>query len=417
MKFNQSHSQALSETLLTRASFPDKLAENINIMLQSKEDQNNPSTSNANFTENNLTLHIDDLIDNIIGMTAADFEYDVIAKEAYNNAMQKNSEHIETIVEQVAKDEAPAISPILPLVEPVAQNDPKTYTLRDRKTTINYNEKKKKKKVINILSDEPYSGELPSCAKKFSKKRDDKSFTETSRSSVSIDSNEVVEILEEEPKVSIETQQSQQQQYTMVGPPMVVLGDQVMLNFPIPSYFQNNIEILSLPTYTSNLDSNIISIPQLPIPQNLVTVELPSLVPFSNNAEQPIRCIPTTLSAPCNDIPSNVQVVPQQPGILNELNQPKTPKLPKNLNYLNSKSKSTPRRKGSHIRILDFNTPRFHGKLHNCGKLSTIKEFSTPQGFLIGTAKTPSSAPASMKSGGMILKKIKKTVKKKETLG
>ena len=383
-------------------------------MLQSKEDPNQPSTSAGNTVDNNLTRHIDDLIENIIGLTANEYEYDEILEQAFNTA-QKSAESSEVLVDQELTVEVLENSPAIPIVVPAAiaveQKDPKAYTLRDRKTTINYNEKKKKK--IKILSNEPYEGELPSCAKKFSKKKDVKSSPDL-RGSISNVAHEVIEIVDNEPEVQMEVQQPQQL-LTMMAP-MVIVGDQ-MFNFPIQNYFQNNMESVSLLHYTSNMDPNLSNmpiLPQLSNPHNLVAVEMPTLIPLCSSAEKLARNNPEML-ATSSDVASTVQVVPQQPESSNQINQPKTPKLPRNLNYLNSKSKSTPRRKGSHIRILDFNTPsKFHSKLHNHGKLSTIKEFSTPQGFIMGTAKTPSSAPPSMKSGGIILKKIERKKKEKK---
>lgn len=62
-----------------------------------------------------------------------------------------------------------------------------------------------------------------------------------------------------------------------------------------------------------------------------------------------------------------------------------TPKIPMNANFLESKCKSTPRRKATHVRILDFNhTPR----------LSTLKECTTPSNGI--RMETPGSAPASV---------------------
>ena len=65
-----------------------------------------------------------------------------------------------------------------------------------------------------------------------------------------------------------------------------------------------------------------------------------------------------------------------------------TPKMRINQSFLDSKSKSTPRRKATHVRILDFNhTPSNR-------KLFVIKELSTPRTNGI-PALTPGSAPAS----------------------
>lgn len=65
-----------------------------------------------------------------------------------------------------------------------------------------------------------------------------------------------------------------------------------------------------------------------------------------------------------------------------------TPKTRINQSFLDSKSKSTPRRKATHVRILDFNhTPSNR-------KLFIIKELSTPRTNGI-PAFTPGSAPAS----------------------
>lgn len=65
-----------------------------------------------------------------------------------------------------------------------------------------------------------------------------------------------------------------------------------------------------------------------------------------------------------------------------------TPKITLYPSFLESKSKSTPRRKAQHVRILDFNqTP-------STRRLSTIREFSTPANGI--PAKTPGSAPATV---------------------
>lgn len=65
-----------------------------------------------------------------------------------------------------------------------------------------------------------------------------------------------------------------------------------------------------------------------------------------------------------------------------------TPKTVLYPSYLNSRCKSTPRNKATHVRILDFNqTPTNR-------RLSTVKEFSTPASGI--PVVTPGSAPAAM---------------------
>jgi hypothetical protein len=83
-----------------------------------------------------------------------------------------------------------------------------------------------------------------------------------------------------------------------------------------------------------------------------------------------------------------------------------TPKLnPINASFLESKCKSTPRRKATHVRILDFNqTP-------SAARLSTIKEFSTPLSGI--KMETPGSAPASI---SVQTQKISKVEKIEETI-
>lgn len=164
------------------------------------------------------------------------------------------------------------------------------------------------------------------------------------------------------------------------------------------------VNIISDEIYTGPLPI-CVNIPQVsePIPTQSITEPLiVSLVPIMPQTFIPLETslaqIPTTSSLEIVENNSeNIVLETQEVQVtvteVDKENKPseksqQTPKLPINASFLESKCKSTPRRKATHVRILDFNqTP-------SATRLSAIKEFSTPISGI--KMETPGSAPASI---------------------
>lgn len=168
------------------------------------------------------------------------------------------------------------------------------------------------------------------------------------------------------------------------------------------------VNIISNELYTGPLPicHNLPSPPEITAITQPHTIEFIKLVPIIQPSttfvplESALSQIPiTTTSTTVVSETENIVLESQEVKItttteLDKENKPsektqQTPKMPINASFRESKCKSTPRRKATHVRILDFNhTPSA------ASRLSTIKEFSTPLSGI--KTETPGSAPASI---------------------
>lgn len=174
---------------------------------------------------------------------------------------------------------------------------------------------------------------------------------------------------------------------------------------------KNKIKILSDVPYTGVVPA-IANLPPANPELPTQTSELPQIVFVSTGTQMiPVLSMPATSSSIMTNavIESQVSTSPsmvyqsivqtEAPMILPDENEimessgkdkETTPKLTLYPSFLESKCKSTPRRKATHVRILDFNqTPTNR-------RLSTVKEFATPATGI--PAVTPGSAPANIAS-------------------
>jgi hypothetical protein len=211
----------------------------------------------------------------------------------------------------------------------IGQSEPSTSSgikqrLRPRKPV-----ESAKKKKIQIISNEPYSGQLPEVVAQMSQNTN-----------------------------NVEVPQS--------------------VTF-VPFYIQGNDLI---PISMENIYSNTIV-------SNEIAVAIPSEATIATVQEIPQ---PSQIETAKISVEIQTKTIDIEPEV-----KPCTPKFVTNQSFLESKSKSTPRRKANHIRILDFNqTPSLR-------RLSTVAESSTPPSHGI-PLKTPGSAPPTMGSSKLIRK-------------
>lgn len=152
----------------------------------------------------------------------------------------------------------------------------------------------------------------------------------------------------------------------------------------------------------------------LPLPvADPIDFNIPVMVPVMQNQPSIIAVTSSVLALdPCTSTnpavlyqPILPEMVTEPPEMVTEEEKQRTtPKITLYPSFLESKCKSTPRRKETHVRILDFNQTPTHRRL------STVKEFSTPAGCDIPST-TPGSAPASVS-----LAKFKSTTSEIPTL-
>lgn len=153
-------------------------------------------------------------------------------------------------------------------------------------------------------------------------------------------------------------------------------------------------DFANLPTMTPLTQANIAQMPLIFIQNGIdiipVTQTVPTIMSTSVGAivTTALDCLPTSSTMAYQ----NFQQSEPQILTIGELNEAEkkesTPKITLYPGFLESKSKSTPRRKAQHVRILDFNqTPSNR-------RLSMVKEFTTPSNGIPTT--TPGSAPVTM---------------------
>jgi hypothetical protein len=257
------------------------------------------------------------------------------------------------------------------IATPKPEEIPIKQRLRPRTAKKQPISEKKKRKSINIISNEIYSGPLPLCMQV-------PSTSSTPDIIPTIPPTTHSQLIASEP---IETQSQ---------PPIVVSLIPIIPQFQ-PTATTTTATFIPLSTF-STAAGNISSAMN-------VNVEIP----------QNVQII---LSEKKQQQPSPIIVVDQNENAIVESTTHHTPKASIPASFLASKCKSTPRRKATHIRILDFNqTPS------GTNRLAAIKEFQTPNSSGI-RLETPGSAPASITvpRSKIVEKKIAEKEEAKENL-
>lgn len=300
----------MSETFLQKPDFVDKVVDIINRTRSAKESE--PATSKEAH-ENGLTT--DDLND-ILSKTQNDPSFDEIVNDIVNKYLQDYPEPESTHQTSTSSEKPSEESNELEEI-PIKQ---RLRPRSEKKTPIT-----ERKKKINIISNEPYTGVVPEAAN-----------LPTLRAILP----------QEEP----------------------LAQQNVVLNLPI--FVQNGVEMIPVLQSITQTSKDI-------VPNETIVTPAESTMSHQSVAQsKPLS------SAFTSDKLENENIAKTKET---------TPKIQRHLNFLESKCKSTPRRKATHVRILDFNhTPSNR-------KLNMIKEFSTPLSSGIPTM-TPGSAPATIAS-------------------
>ncbi|CAG9803100.1 unnamed protein product [Chironomus riparius] len=301
--------QLLSETILKKPDFAENLAEIINKTLAVHD-----KSTEAISSQNVLTQHD---VQDIMSKTENDFED--ILKEVIDKYLIEGSDS--------SKVESPTAAD--------SKDVPIKQRLRPR-TAKKIPSTERKKKKINIISNEIYTGPMPLCVK--------------------MPPNTVISPIEQATTSVMSTEQtinSHLSQPLLIVPFMQSLPTSTTTFIPLQSFHSTG---------------NIICENNVPI---TTTAELPTNVQIILSENNP--ALTNVIQNNNNEEADKVQ---------------KTPKTTIQTNFLESKCKSTPRRKATHVRILDFtHTPS--------GRLAAIKECKTPSNSSI-RHETPGSAPASI---------------------
>lgn len=332
----------MSETILNKPDFAGKVADLINRTRTAKEfDVRGLRPSTSKDSHDTPPVLTSDDLENILSMTQNDPSFDEIVKDVIDKFLtvetsELNEQHVEAPLLCDTKSVASSLFENMSVEEiPLKQR------LRPRIPSRQSTEKKKK---INIISNEIYTGIVPSAANL---------------------SSEFSSLTCHHSQPSLTEQQS-----TFV--------------LSVPVLIQNCSEVIpiikNVPSITESMKITTTIVDNLPVDAETNNV-------VDNTLELNIGAMS---SFNVQEIPSFTQLNPGQPV------KESTPKVPVNENYLNSKSKSTPSRKASHVRILNFNqTPSLRHR--NRLRLPAIKEFSSPANSSIKIS-TPGSAPATINS-------------------
>jgi hypothetical protein len=296
---------------LQKPDFVDKVVDIINRTRSAKE--NEPTTSKE-VQENGLTN--DDLHD-ILSKTQNDPSFDEIVNDIVNKYLSDYPEPDSGAQTSTSSEKPSELSNELEVDRnteiPIKQ---RLRPRSEKKTPVT-----ERKKKINIISNEPYTGVVPAAANL--------------------------------PSVTISVESVEQQATEM--------HQHVILNLPV--FLQSTVPVLQIAP-SASLPCTTAADPTI-IYQSVTQLEVSEL-----EATKP-------------EVENNLKTEMQK--------KESTPKIRMHPSFLESKCKSTPRRKATHVRILDFNhTPSNR-------KLSMIKEFSTPISSGIPTM-TPGSAPATIAS-------------------
>jgi len=324
--------QLLSETILKKPDFAENLADMINKTLAVHE-----KSTEATSSQNGLTQHD---VQDILSKTVNENDFEDILKEVIDKYLIDGSDS--------SKKESPTAT------ESKGEEVPIKQRLRPRSIKkIPLTERKKKK--INIISNEVYTGPMPLCVK----------MPTTTTTVISPIEQATTSLMSLEQALN-----SHSSQPLVIVPFMQSLPSSTTTFIPLQSFHstgniicENNVPI----TTTAELPSNV----QIILTEN--NSALPNVIQNSNN----------------NEVKEAEKVQ-------------KTPKTTVQTNFLESKCKSTPRRKATHVRILDFtHTPS--------GRLAAIKECKTPSNSSI-RHETPGSAPASIMTTQRVKKDSPKTI-------
>lgn len=291
----------------------DKVVDIINQTRSAKETE--PTTSKE-VPENGLTT--DDLQD-ILSKTQNDPSFDEIVNDIVNKYLldypePESAAHSSTSSEKVLEQSGELVE--IPIKQRLRPRSEKKALVAERK------------RKINIISNEPYTGVVPAAANL--------------------------------PSSSMPLQ------------PETVMHQQQHIVFNLPIIVQNGVEMISvLQSVPSSISSETI------VAESLALTAEPTTTVQTIAEPETLHLAPSTTEKNLED----EHIATKE----------STPKMRMHPSFLESKCKSTPRRKATHVRILDFNhTPSYR-------KLSRIKEFSTPISSGIHKA-TPGSAPATIAS-------------------
>lgn len=300
--------ELLSETILGKPDFLENFAEIINKTRSTKETESTEASTSHVLTQTD--------VQDILSKTERENDFEDILKEVIDKFLDPTNEKNEGDEEKKASDVEEKVK---------AKEIPIKQRLRPRSTKKVPANCKKAKNKINIISNEVYTGPLPSMC-------------------VNLSSNSTTltqpPVIEQPPPIYVSL--------VPIMPPQTLIPIQTITSSSTFQVIQES-------------NDNINSI-------NNINIENAEIITIEDDAEIP----------PAVDLDKENK--PQE-----KTQQPQTPKVPVHSSFLESKCKSTPRRKATHVRILDFNhTPR----------LATLKEFSTPVSGI--KMDTPGSAPASI---------------------
>lgn len=283
---------------------------------------------NSNATPEGNQLTSDDM-QNILSVTQNDPTFDAIVNDLINNYILNADE-----------GEAPPPETHTPEVKACCSKDiPLKERLRPR------SEKKKtgseRKKKVNIISIEPYTGVVPAIA--------------------NLLSNRTAPIEAIPPTV-----------LSLPTAPIESIPP-VVLNLPL--YVQSDMLQTLQAVSTLSIPSEVVA----SLPVESLVASTSSAVVYQNVLQSDLSQFPEQPTTTTDDEKSKLQVEKKE----------STPKMVLYPSFLETKCKSTPRRGAKHVRTLDFDqTP-------SSRRLSTIKQFQTPTSNGIPTT-TPGSAPANI---------------------
>ena len=363
--------------MLEKPDFVSKMVELINKTLNAKElegnDSQKASTSKTAIDGENECLTNEDL-ENIMSLTQNDPNYDEIVQEVIDKYLCEEFPTTAKTSTPILNSSSSKTEALESVKTPTVIEVPIKERLRSRSAKkVNVKVKKSRKK-INIISNEIYTGKVPE-------------HVESQNYCLNPNDNLQCQSLVQEP--------------------------QLLLNMPI--YLQNGLEMLPfLTTGAYGESATIISTVPFTIDQNMI-------IPFhQDNAaqiehqiiEEPCieePCIEEPcIDEPCIEEPIIEKSFVEETKIVEVQKKEDTPKRTMSAIYLQSKSKSTPRRKATHVRTLDFtsnNTPtRFLSKK----RMSTIQEFTTPHSGI--RMVTPGSAPATINASKIKTKVVPNAV-------
>lgn len=345
--------------MLEKPDFVTKMVELINKTLNAKElegsDTQKASTSKtANEGENECLTNED--LENIMSLTQNDPNYDEIVQEVIDKYLteefpttSKTSTPI-IISNTSKKEDTEAVKTPTIIEVPIKER------LRSRSAKkVNVKVKNSKKK-INIISNEVLTRKVPEFV-------DHQNYCQTTI----IDNLQCQQLLQE---------------------------PQLLINMPI--YLQNGLEMLPFSITTGSYnETSTISVP-FTIDQNMIipVATIPVQHEIVTQIEQPLIIEPPFMEEELAAEPKDVDAEKKED----------TPKRTMSANYLQSKSKSTPRRKATHVRTLDFTSNITPTRFLSKKRMSTIQEFTTPHSAI--RLSTPGSAPATINASKIKITKV-----------